>query len=163
MGKPHVLAVPSPAQGHVIPLMELAQRLITAGFSVTFVDTEFDHRRVTNAFSEKKSIGDEIHLVSIPDGLASWEDKNDLGKLWEATFRVMPAKLEELIVKINESDGDESMGWALEVAEKLRIRRAAFWPAAAAMLALEFSIPKLIDDRIINNEGYYIGKQLLIR
>ncbi|XP_059670451.1 UDP-glycosyltransferase 83A1-like [Cornus florida] len=169
MGKPHVLAIPYPAQGHVIPLMELAQWLVTNGFNVTFVNTDFNHERVMKGLSQKNNIGDEIRLVSIPDGLASWEDRNDLGKLTEAIFQVMPGKLEELIVKINESNGneitciiaDESMGWALEVAEKMGIRRAAFWPAAAAMLALGLSIPKLIDDKIINNEGFPINNQMI--
>lgn len=73
----------------------------------------------------------------------------------------MPGKLEELIEKINVSDdnkitsiiADLNMGWALEVAEKMGIRRAAFWPASAATLALIFSIPKLIEDRIVYNDG----------
>ncbi|KAA8547921.1 hypothetical protein F0562_004350 [Nyssa sinensis] len=122
-----------------------------------------------NALSDKDSVGDQIHLVSIPDGLEPWEDRNDLGKLSEAIFQVMPGKLEELVEKINGSGSDnisciiadESMGWALEVAEKMGIRRAAFWPAAAAMLALGFSIPKLIDDRIINNDGTPMKNQMI--
>ena len=56
---------------------------------------------------------------------------------------------------------DESQGWALEVAEKMEIRRAAFWPAAAALLALEFSIPKLIQDGIIHNNGEILCHYLL--
>ncbi|KAA8547920.1 hypothetical protein F0562_004349 [Nyssa sinensis] len=106
MGNPHVLAIPYPAQGHVIPLMELAQCLVKHSFKVTFVNTEFNHKRVMNALSDKDSVGDQIHLVSIPDGLEPWEDRNDLGKLSEAIFQVMPGKLEELIEKINGSGSD---------------------------------------------------------
>lgn len=161
MGKPHVVAIPYPAQGHVIPLLELVQRLVKQGFKVTFVNTDFNHKRVINALSKNDYIGDLINLVSIPDGLEAWEDRNELGKLTKAILRVMPGKLEELIEKINGTKNDkvtcviadESMGWALKVAEKMGIRRAAFWPAAAALLASIFSIQKLIDDNVIGKDG----------
>jgi hypothetical protein len=162
MGNPHILAIPYPAQGHVLPLMEFSQRLVIKhGFMVTFVNTEYIHKRVVNALAEKNHLGDQIHLVSIPDGLDPWEDRTDLGKLCEAIFRVMPRKLEELIEDINRSEGDHitcvvtdiSMGWALEVAEKMKIPRAAFCPASSATLASIFNIPKLIDSGIINSDG----------
>ncbi|CAL5369817.1 unnamed protein product [Camellia sinensis] len=169
MGKPHVLVIPYPAQGHVIPILELAQCLVTHSIEVTFVNTEFNHKRVMNALSDKHKVGGHIHLVSIPDGMESWEDRNDLGKLTSSICQVMPGKLEELIERINGSNdnkvtciiADESMGWAMEVAEKMQIRRAAFWPAAAALLALAFSVPKMIEDGIINNHGIPTKDQII--
>ncbi|RVX06883.1 UDP-glycosyltransferase 83A1 [Vitis vinifera] len=139
------------------------------GFKITFVNTEFNHKRVTNALTKKDDVGDHIHLVSIPDGLEAWEDRNDLGKLTEVGFRIMPKKLEELIEEINGSDddnitcviADESMGWALEVAEKMGIQRAVFWPASATLLALFFSVQKLIDDGIIDNNGTPTKHQMI--
>ncbi|CAK9162985.1 unnamed protein product [Ilex paraguariensis] len=161
MSHPHVIVIPYPAQGHVIPFMEVALTLANQGFKVTFVNTEFNHKRVIKALSEKDDVHNLVHLVSVPDGLEPFEDRNDLLKLTEKTTEVMPGKLQELIEKINESDDDEiacliadgSMGWALEVADKMGIKRAIFWTAAAAQLALVLSIPKLIDDGIINNDG----------
>ncbi|KAI8534097.1 hypothetical protein RHMOL_Rhmol10G0061900 [Rhododendron molle] len=157
----HVLAIPYPAQGHVIPLLELAQCLVHHGFRVTFVNTEFNHKRVMNALSANDNLRNLVKLVSIPDGLEPWEDRNDMGKLTESASEVMPGKLEELIEKINGSDSnkitcviaDACQGWALEVAEKMRIRRAAFRPAAAALWALQLSIPELIADGIIESYG----------
>ncbi|KAH0969508.1 hypothetical protein GBA52_028593 [Prunus armeniaca] len=35
----------------------------------------------------------------------------------------------------------------------MKIRRVAFYPAAAAVLALKLSVPKLIHEGIINNDG----------
>ncbi|CAK9186015.1 unnamed protein product [Ilex paraguariensis] len=121
------------------------------------------------ALSQKDSVQDQVHLVSLPDGLEPWEDRNELGKLTESIFKVMPTKLQELIEKITVSENDqitcviadESMGWALEVAERMGIRRAVFWPAAAATLALIFSTPKLIDDGFINNHGTPIKNQMI--
>ncbi|THG20323.1 hypothetical protein TEA_029458 [Camellia sinensis var. sinensis] len=80
----------------------------------------------------------------------------------------MPGKLEELIENINGSDNDkipcivadELLGWALEVAEKMQIKRAAFWSTATALLALGFRIPELLDDGIIkNNESFTVHDQ----
>ncbi|KAI8029976.1 Cinnamate beta-D-glucosyltransferase [Camellia lanceoleosa] len=118
-------------------------------------------KRVMNALSGKDNIEDRIHLASIPDGLEPWEDRNEVGKLTESIFHVMPGKLEELIENINGSDkdkitcivADELLGWALEVAEKMQIKRAAFWSTAATLLALGFRIPELLDDGIINNNA----------
>lgn len=164
MANRHVLMIPYPVQGHVIPLMELAQCLAKNGIKITFVNTEITHQRVINALGGKDALEccDQIHLVSIPDGVKSEEDRNVPGKLSEAIYRVMPGKLEELIVEHNASKkddkisciiADQSLGWAQEVARKLGIRGVAFLPAAAAVLVLGFSIPKLIDDGIINQDG----------
>ncbi|KAL6135526.1 hypothetical protein ACLB2K_067753 [Fragaria x ananassa] len=99
-----------------------------------------------------------------------WEDRNDLGKLSEAIQRVMPMKLEELIEKINQEEGDkvtcviadESCGWALEVARKIQIRRVvAFWPASAAALEVIFSIPKFIQEGIIHKDGAVLKSQMV--
>ncbi|XP_041002788.1 UDP-glycosyltransferase 83A1-like [Juglans microcarpa x Juglans regia] len=167
--KPHILAIPYPAQGHVIPLMEFSLRLAKHGFKVTFVNTEYNHKRVVSALAEKKHLENQIHLVSIPDGMDLSEDRNELGKLSEAILRVMPGKLKELIEDINRLKGDNitcviadfSMGWALDVAEKMKIQRAAFWPASSAVLALILRIPKLIDSGIINNDGTPMENQMI--
>ncbi|XP_027098585.1 UDP-glycosyltransferase 83A1-like [Coffea arabica] len=169
MGSPHVLAVPYPAQGHVRPLMELAVCLVKHGIKVTFVNTEFDHKRVIESLSGEENVPDMMHLVSIPDGLESWEDRNDAAKLMKAIFRVMPAKLEAVIEKTNQSESDkitciiadEFLGLALEVAKKMGVRAASFSPAAAALYALKLNIPKLIDDGIIDSSGTIMKKQMV--
>ncbi|CAI9758692.1 unnamed protein product [Fraxinus pennsylvanica] len=167
---PHVLAIPYPAQGHVIPLMEVSLWLVKHGIKVTFVNTEFNHKRVVKALSETENTQEElsVNLVSIPDGLEPWENRNELGKLTEAILKVMPGNLEDLIEKINETDRDKimcviadyGMGWALELAEKLGIKKVAFCPAAAAMLAVAINCPKLIDDGIIDSDGRVLKKQM---
>lgn len=161
MGHQHVLAIPYPAQGHVLPLMELALCIVRQGLRITFVNSEFNHKRVTKSLSENENVPAMMQLMSIPDGLESWEDRNDLGKLTRSIFQVMPAKLESLIESINQSGSDkvtciiadENMGWALEIAKKMGIGAVAFWPASATQLAQKFSVPKLIDDGIISSNG----------
>ncbi|KAJ0042395.1 hypothetical protein Pint_19074 [Pistacia integerrima] len=172
MTRPHILVIPFPAQGHVISLLELSHCLVKHGLRVTFANTDHTHKRVINALQEKNYVGDdeEIRLVSIPDGLEPWEDRNDLGKLCESLVRVMPGKLEELIQEINNKEEDEKItcviadmhvGMTLKTAKKLKIKGAAFMPMAVASLALYYHIPKLIDDGIINKDGTTTGRHMI--
>ncbi|XP_022883366.1 UDP-glycosyltransferase 83A1-like [Olea europaea var. sylvestris] len=170
MATPHVLAIPYPAQGHVIPLMEVSLWLVRHGIKVTFVNTEFNHQRVVKALTETENTQEKerVKLVSIPDGLEPWEDRNELGKLSKVISTVMPGKLEDLIEKINGTESDKimciiadyGMGWASELAKKLGIKSVAFCPAAAAMLALANNCLKLIDDGIIDGDGRVLKKQM---
>lgn len=163
MGKLHILVIPYPVQGHVIPLMELAQSLAKYGFKITFVNKESTHKSILNSLSGKNSLHDQIHLISVLDESESGEDKNVPGKFSEAIFKIMPGKIEKLIQEnyVSEDEritciiADQSLGWALELADKMGIKRAAFITAAAANLILGFNIPKLIDDGIIDNDGKY--------
>ncbi|KAK6117423.1 hypothetical protein DH2020_048832 [Rehmannia glutinosa] len=169
MGKPHVLAIPYPAQGHVIPMMEVAQCLANNSVKVTFVNTEFNHRRVMKSFPQTGYKHELLSLVSVPDGLESSEDRNDHGKLAEAMAKVMPGKLEALIEEIKGTQSDEVtcvltdffMAGALQLAEKFCIKRAAFLPASVAMLALTINAQKLVDDGIIDSDGTPLTNQLI--
>ncbi|KAL4568543.1 hypothetical protein LXL04_024157 [Taraxacum kok-saghyz] len=169
MAKPHVLIIPYPAQGHVIPIIELGQRLVNHGVKVTIVNTEVTHKQVISNALKKDGFGDLLQSVSIPDGLEQWEDRSDLCKLTNSILQTMPRKLEELIYTINKEDinkvtciiADDCMGWAIKVAKKLRIKRAAIWPASVTTLASMLSSQKLIDDGIINNNGIPLNQEMI--
>ncbi|CAI9763271.1 unnamed protein product [Fraxinus pennsylvanica] len=141
MESPHVMLIPYPAQGHVIPLMEFALHLVNYGCKVTFVNTEFIHERVIKALPETDNIQEIIQMVSIPDGLESSDDR----------------KSDRITCLI----ADATVGWALEVAEKVGIKKVAFWPAAATQFALVFKIPNLIDDGIIDSDGIPMQNQII--
>jgi len=162
----HVLVLPFPAQGHVNSLMRFSRQMAKHGLKITFVNTEYIHKRVVSSMPEEGRLMDsDINLVSIPDGLDSDDERNDMGKAMEALLRTVPARLEELIEGINASNGtddinnitciltDGAMGWAVEVADKMGIRGAIFWSTAAASSALLMSVPRLIDDGILNGDG----------
>ncbi|XP_057463114.1 UDP-glycosyltransferase 83A1-like [Actinidia eriantha] len=169
MVNPHVLILPYPVQGHVIPMMELAQSLAEHGFKITFVNTNASHERIVNALAERDVLGEYIHMVSISDGMETWEDRNAPGKLSEAMASVMPGKVEELIQEIikSESDkitcmiADQSLSWAMEIGKKVGIKRAAFLPAAATLRILGFRIQQLIDDGIIDKDGNLLKHQMI--
>ncbi|KAJ0098841.1 hypothetical protein Patl1_21712 [Pistacia atlantica] len=162
MGNPHVLAIPFPAQGHVIPLMELSQCLLKHGIRITFVNTDDKHKQLMDALAMKDGVGNQIQLVSVPLGLHSPEISGQVTeKLVEVVSRVMPKKVEELMEQINASDGDKItcvladplLKWAMEIAMEKRIKRAAFYCASATQLVFRARNQKLIDDGIIDNDG----------
>jgi hypothetical protein len=160
MAKGHVMVLPMPCQGHVIPLMELSHRLVDHGFEVTFVNTEVDHALVLAALGDGGLLRG-IHLASIPDGLADDEDRKDLNKLVDAYSRHMPGYLEALVGEMEAAGrpkvrwlvGDVNMGWSFPVAKRLGIRVASFWPASMACLAIMLKIPKLIQDGVLDDKG----------
>ncbi|KAF7803068.1 UDP-glycosyltransferase 83A1-like [Senna tora] len=170
MSATHILVLPYPAQGHVIPLMQLSHELVKHGIKITFVNTDFNHKQIMKALAAKgEEVRSEIRLTSIPDGLEDGISRNCLEMLTESICQVMPKELEMLIKEINQSDSvkiscvvaDVSMAWALEVAEKMGIQRVAFWPASASLLALSLSIQKLLDDGIIDTDGTPTKDQII--
>ncbi|CAL4933522.1 unnamed protein product [Urochloa decumbens] len=170
----HALVIPYPAQGHVIPLLELAHALVDRGFTVTFANSEFNHHRVLAAMADttKKNGGagllaqDRIRLVSVPDGMEPDEDRNNLVRLTVVMAEHMAPRVEDLIRRSHGDDADDAgpitcmvadynVGtWALDVARRIGIKSAAIWPASAAVLASLLSIHELIKDGIIDsNDG----------
>ncbi|BAT10371.1 Os10g0332600 [Oryza sativa Japonica Group] len=127
--RPHALVIPFPAQGHVIPLMEVAHALADRGVAVTFVNTEFNHSRVVAAMPAlprrngetaaggggKLGMGrNRIRLVAVPDGMGPDEDRNNLLRLTVLMQEHMAPRVEELIRRSGEEeaavDGDGD-GW----------------------------------------------------
>ncbi|KAL4361921.1 hypothetical protein GQ457_04G033170 [Hibiscus cannabinus] len=162
MGKPHVLVVPYPAQGHVIPFMELSRYLAKQGIKISFLNTEFNHKRVIHAFGKNVDDSGLFRLVSVPDGLEDGEDRNQVGKLIESLCRVMPRQLKDLIHKLNASDDDDkiscvladvTLGLALDVGAELGIPTAALWPASMLQLVFILRIQKHIDEGLIDENG----------
>ncbi|XP_071711703.1 UDP-glycosyltransferase 83A1-like [Rutidosis leptorrhynchoides] len=173
MKNSHVLLIPYPAQGHVIPLIEVAGYLTANDIKVTYVNTENTHKRITSVWSENDhGSSDLMKMVSIPDGIEPSDDRNDLGKLTETMSRVMPSKLEELIKGINNNSvsGDDNitciiadycMGWVSKVAKKMGIRLATFCAGSAALLASFLSVQTLFEDGVIDNNGVPLKKQIV--
>ncbi|KAL6222906.1 hypothetical protein ACLB2K_006296 [Fragaria x ananassa] len=69
--QPHVVCVPYPSQDHISPLMQLAKRLNSRGFHITFVNTEFNHWRLVRSRGHTSSLSHlpDFRFETIPDGL----------------------------------------------------------------------------------------------
>lgn len=149
------MVLPFPAQGHVIPLMELSRKLVEHGFEIDFVNTEFNHGRVLQAVAEDGAIPGGIHMLSIPDGLGPADDHTDIGALVKGLPAAMSGGLEEMIRsrKTKWMIADVSMSWALELATTTGVRVALFSTYSAAVLALRMKLPKLIEDGVLDESG----------
>ncbi|KAG8098203.1 hypothetical protein GUJ93_ZPchr0013g34482 [Zizania palustris] len=153
--QPHVMVLPFPAQGHVIPLMELSHRLVEKGFKIDFVNTEFNHDHIFKVLADKGAIPGGLHMLSIPDGLGPADDHTDIGKLVQVLPAAMFSLLEKMIrsKKIKWVIADVSMSWALELANTVGVRIVLFSTYSAAVFALRMNLPKLIEDGVLDETG----------
>nr|ACB88211.1 UFGT2 [Phalaenopsis equestris] len=145
---PHAVCIPYPAHGHMNPMLKLAKVLHTRGFHITFVLTEFNHRRL--AYSQGTEI---IHglpnfrFASIPDGLplSDEEATQNIPDLSESTMKTCRGPFLSLIAKLNEetSSGaspvscivwDRSMSFTLDAARELGIPEILLWTTSALRL-----------------------------
>ncbi|CAN1795776.1 Gallate 1-beta-glucosyltransferase [Linum perenne] len=163
--KPHVLLVPYPAQGHVVPMLKLAQKLADDhGISITVLNLDFIHQKLV------KFEHQGISLAEVPDEIEpSFGQADGAAKVTEIIENVLPIHLRKLLVdqkkkKKNKCSGDgEEISWvigdvllssgAFQVAKEMGIKTAAFWTASAENLALLLRIPQLIHDRVIDENG----------
>lgn len=155
-----VMVLPFPAQGHVIPLMELSRKLAGHGVEVDFVNTEFNHDLVIGSMAEKGAIPQGIHMLSVPDGLGPGDDHADIGKFVKDLPAAMSGRLEEMIRsrKIKWVIVDVSMSWALELATTAGARVASFSTYSAAVFSLRMNLPRLIEDGVLDENGNVKGQ-----
>lgn len=157
------MVLPLPAQGHVIPLMELSHRLVDYGFKIDFINTEFNHDRIFKSMQNKGAIVPEgIHMISIPDGMDPADDRTDIGKMVGGLSAAMLSPLEEMIRtrKTKWVIADVSMSWVLELTNTVGVRTALFSTYSASVFALRMRLPKLIEDGVIDESGKKESNQL---
>ncbi|MCL7037901.1 hypothetical protein MKW94_019252 [Papaver nudicaule] len=165
--QPHVLVLPWPAQGHVMPLMQVSQQIVDNGVKVTFAITESIHSQVLANLSSSSKEGvrndlNRIRLVSRPEGL-EYQNQERASDYFE-----------ELVRKINdEIDGDNgeekvscviadaTVYWAYEPAKKLGLKIAMFCPTSLAVTAMTLHIPKLIEMGIIDENGTPLKHEMI--
>ncbi|XP_073265963.1 7-deoxyloganetin glucosyltransferase-like isoform X2 [Populus alba] len=68
--KPHAVCIPGPAQSHIKSMLKLSKLLHYKGFHITFVNTEFNHKRLLKSRGPDAMNGvPDFRFESIPDGL----------------------------------------------------------------------------------------------
>eukprot|EP01018_Ginkgo_biloba_P036029 Gb_36255 [translate_table: standard] len=158
--KPHAVLVPFPVQGHINPMMQLAQKLSSHGFIITFINTHFNHSRIIKA--NKSLTQENIRFMAIPDGLDEDDTRTDFAKLANATEKTMGPFLHTVIHQINCQEDQHKVtcliadffaSWALDVAKAYQIPRAAFWPGLISTYAIIYHIPALVSAGAIPSNG----------
>ncbi|KAK8652809.1 hypothetical protein V6N13_126832 [Hibiscus sabdariffa] len=151
--KPHAVCVPYPSQGHVSPMMQLAQLLDSRGFFISFVNTEFNHRRLIRSKGPESVEGlPDFKFEMIPDGLllSNQDATQDVRVLSDSTRKNCLEPFLDLLSKINSSPqvpsvtcivSDGVMSFAIKAAEILGIPEVQFWTASACSVMgyLQFS------------------------
>ncbi|XP_008219459.1 PREDICTED: 7-deoxyloganetin glucosyltransferase-like isoform X1 [Prunus mume] len=131
--KPHAVCIPYPAQGHVTPMLQLAKLLHYKGFHITFVHTEFNHRRLLKSRGPNSLDGlPFFRFETIPDGLPPTDANatQDITALCLSTSKNCLAPFRDLLSKVNSvpdsppvtsivSDG--GMTFTLDAAQELGI------------------------------------------
>lgn len=162
MAIPHFLVIPYPILGHVNPLINLSQILAKHGCKITFLNTDFSHKRLITGSGLDNLKGLGIKFVTLPDGLDPQDDRSDQKKVVQSIKTNMPSMLPKFIEDVNALDVNSkitcivvtlSMTWALKVGHNLGIKGSILWPASATSLSLCDCIPRLIHDGIIDSYG----------
>ncbi|KAJ3697560.1 hypothetical protein LUZ61_001265 [Rhynchospora tenuis] len=173
--KPHAVCMPYPAQGHVTPMLTVAKLLHSTGFHVTFVNTEYNHRRLLRSLGPTSLDGlPDFQFMAIPDGLPfSDEDvTQDVPSICEAimTNKSLPY-FRDLLRRLNESDpvapqvtcvfADFTMSFAIDAAKEIGIPCVLLWTASACGLLGYLNFKNLMEKGIIPlkdmnqlNDGY---------
>lgn len=171
--QPHVVMISVLLQGHVKPLLCLAELLSEAGLFVTFVNTHHNHKRFSN-LPEITNHFPNLHFVSISDG---WPDDHprstfDLEYFFGINSAIKP-HFKEFILSYRNGEAplrppvsciiaDGVFSFPIDVAEELEIPIFSFVAHSARYLWEYVTIPKLIHDhhRLSSDAmpGYELGR-----
>ncbi|XP_057464419.1 7-deoxyloganetin glucosyltransferase-like [Actinidia eriantha] len=145
--KPHAVCIPYPAQGHINPVLKLAKLLHSKGFHITFVNTEYNHKRLLRSRGPAALAGlPDFRFDTIPDGLPppppSVDATQDIPSLCVSTSKTCIAPFCDLLSKLNDTAtsnvppvtcivSDGVMSFTLEAAKKFGIPEVLFWTTSA--------------------------------
>ncbi|PIN10984.1 UDP-glucuronosyl and UDP-glucosyl transferase [Handroanthus impetiginosus] len=156
--KPHAVCIPYPAQGHVNPMLKLAKLLHHNGFHITFVNTEYNHRRLLKSRGATALDGlPDFRFATIPDGLppSDADATQDIPSLCASTTTTCLEPFCELLTKLNSSGpevppvscivSDGVMSFTVAAAERFRLPEVLFWTTSACGLLGYTQYRKLVE------------------
>ncbi|KAM3688395.1 hypothetical protein ACB098_10G149300 [Castanea mollissima] len=144
--KPHAVCVPYPAQGHINPMLKLAKILHYKGFHITFVNTEYNHKRLLKSRGpDSLNALPSFQFETISDGLPDQSDidaTQDVPSLCASTQKNCLAPFRNLLLKLNDTSSshvppvtcivsDGIMSFTLDAAAELGIPDVLFWTTSA--------------------------------
>ncbi|KAJ9567993.1 hypothetical protein OSB04_003959 [Centaurea solstitialis] len=161
--KPHVIFIPYPEQSHVKAMLKLAELLHRKGLQITFVNTEYIHKRLLDSAGHNFVHGSpDFQFETIPDGIPrSSEDDDGLELLLHSVETKFLAPFLELVTKLPTpptciiSDGFVSP-FTVDAAEKLGIPIMLYWTLSACGFMGLYQIQSLIDKGLtpLQDESY---------
>ncbi|XP_031255612.1 UDP-glycosyltransferase 86A1 [Pistacia vera] len=157
---PHILIIAYPLQGHVIPVVNLALKLASNGFTITFVNTHSIHHQQTRAqhnkteddlFAEARKSGLDIRYRTVSDGLPLGFDRSlNHDQFMESLLHVFSAHVDELVGNIVEMNPEVSclitdtfFVWSSMIAKKYNLVNISFWTETALVFTLYYHMDLL--------------------
>ncbi|KAJ0987956.1 hypothetical protein J5N97_006312 [Dioscorea zingiberensis] len=138
---PHVVIVPLLAQGHTIPMIDMARLLAERGVQVTFITTAVNASRITPIIDQVHESHLPINFIELPfpaaeTGLPEGCENCDLvpskelfKNFFDALFLLrhpLEQHLKDLVPRPTCMINDMCNPWAADVAKALNIRRLVF-------------------------------------
>jgi hypothetical protein len=168
--KPHAVCIPFPAQGHVNPMLKMAKILHHRGFHITFVNTEFNYKRLLKSRGPNSLDGlPSFRFETIPDGLpdSDAEATQNIQALCRSTRKNCLAPFRNLLLKLNDTASsnvppitcivsDGVMTFTLDAAAELGIPGVLFWTASACGFMGYVQYRRLIEKGLTPLKGMYI-------
>ncbi|KAL5558954.1 hypothetical protein UlMin_035165 [Ulmus minor] len=155
--KPHAVCIPFPAQGHINPMLKVAKLLHFKGFHITFVNTEYNHKRLLKSRGPNSLDGfSSFRFTTIPDGLPQSESDatQDIPALCESTRQTCLEPFKKLLSNLNSSAdvppvtcivSDYIMSFTLDAAHELGIPAVLLWTASACGFLGYLHYKKLVE------------------
>ncbi|KAK7302495.1 hypothetical protein RJT34_13385 [Clitoria ternatea] len=143
--KPHALLIPFPTQGHINPFLKLAKLLHSKGFHITFVNTEFNHKRLLKSRGPDALNGmPDFHFETIPDGLplTNMGATQSIPDLCDSTRKNCLIPFCNLISKLNDAQAsgtppvtcifsDGIMSFTVKASQQFGLPNILFWTNCA--------------------------------
>lgn len=147
--KAHALVFPYPYQGHITPTFNLAAKLASRGFTVTYVLPYFIH----HTLSKSQIAAADISCAAISDGFSLEFDRDlNFDEYWESMIVDFPGRVDELVERIKKSDesvsefflvADSLYTWAAYIATKHGLVNVSLWTAPALVFSIGFHLDLL--------------------
>ncbi|XVE66561.1 hypothetical protein DITRI_Ditri08aG0088300 [Diplodiscus trichospermus] len=161
--KPHAVCIPFPAQGHINPMLKLAKLLHHKGFHITFVNTEYNHKRFLRSRGPNSLDGlPDFCFETIPDGLppSDADATQDISSLLESLsdnsldpFRGLLHKLNHHSVSASSNVppvtciiSDDAMLFPMEAAQEFGIPGVCLWTSSTCSLVCYTQVPRLVEE-----------------
>ncbi|CAI0384735.1 unnamed protein product [Linum tenue] len=173
--RPHAVCIACPAQSHIKATLKLAKLLHARGFYITFVNSEFNHRRFLNTKGPRALDGlPDFRFAAILDGIPPSDlgSTQDVPMLLNSILTFMKAPFRELVARLNDpelSGGGprvscviaDTMPFAIDVAREFGVPSVSYWSFSACGFMgfrmfrplLEQGITPFKDDSYLTN-GY---------
>ncbi|KAK2420013.1 7-deoxyloganetin glucosyltransferase [Trifolium repens] len=177
--KPHAVLIPYPIQGHINPMFKLAKLLHLRGFYITFVNTEYNHKRLLKSRGPNSLDGFiDFNFETIPDGLTPMDGDGDVTQDVHALresirnnfispFRELLARLDGfgtsgLIPPITCLVSDVFMSFTTQVAQQLSLPIVLLYTSSASYFLSSLHFQTLIQKGLIpfKDESYLTNGSL---